>query len=69
MALSKLLTAVCLGSTGEALREAALLLIATASNSCRENIGLSKLSLDSTLYPTVVEKWIFFLSSALSTLF
>jgi hypothetical protein len=48
---------VCLGSPNDAhwlsggtLRQVGLLSRATASNSCRKNIGLSKLSPDSTLY-------------------
>jgi hypothetical protein len=46
---------VCTGS-GRTLRQVGLLSRATTSNSCRKNIGLSKLSTDSILYLKVAEK-------------
>ncbi len=39
-----------------ALRQAGLLFRVTASNSCRKTIGLSKLSLDRTLYRKVAKR-------------
>jgi hypothetical protein len=49
-------------SIGGTLRQVSLLSRATASNSCRKNIGLSKSSLDSTLYRRVAERrGVFFL--------
>jgi hypothetical protein len=42
--------------SGRNLRQAGLLSRAPASNSCRENIRLSKLSPDSTLYRKVAER-------------
>ncbi len=42
--------------SGGTLRQAGRLSRATASNNCRKNIGLSKLSSDRTLYRKVAER-------------
>ncbi len=43
--------------TRNTLHRADLLYKATASNSCRKNIGLSKLPPDSTVYCKVADRW------------
>jgi len=53
MILDKSLKVVCLGSSGGTLDQTGLLSTATARN---KNIGLSKLSPDSTLYHKVAER-------------
>jgi hypothetical protein len=65
MTLDKSLTAVGLGSLGRTLRQAGLLSRATASNSCRENIGLLQLSSDSAYIAKYPKGQAFFLFSFL----
>jgi hypothetical protein len=62
MALVKSLVAFCFGSLRRTLYQASLLSRAAASNSFRKNIGLSKLSPNSTLYRKV--RYSFFLISS-----
>ncbi len=52
-----------------ALCQADLLFTTTVSNSCKKNIGLSKLSPDSSLYRKVAERWGILLPKRLMKIF